>query len=129
VADIFLAYSRANKRKAGQFTANFEKAGFSVFVDTNTPTGENWREHIEKQLSECKVLVVLWSKSSVKSNYVKEEADVAKSEGKLIPVMITKCKIPYGFRSYQTANLTNWKGDPEAQSWKRLLMDIKNRIG
>ncbi|MBC8351546.1 MAG: toll/interleukin-1 receptor domain-containing protein [Planctomycetes bacterium] len=127
MADIFLAYSRANSQKADQFRAAFKKEGYSVFVDVNTPTGARWREHIETQLNACDVLVVLWSKTSVKSDYVKEEADVAKDSKKLFPVMITKCDLPYGFRSYQTLDLTSWRGDLNAPQWRRLIEDIRSR--
>ena len=128
MADIFLAYSRANSKKADKFRDAFEKEGFSVFVDINTPIGERWREHIEKQLNACAVLVVLWSKTSVKSDYVKEEADIAKDRQKLFPVMITKCELPYGFRSYQTLDMTSWRDDSNAPQWKRLIEDIRRRI-
>lgn len=128
MADIFLAYSRANSKKAGQFREAFEKEGFSVFVDVDMPAGVRWREHIEKQLNSCSVLVVLWSKTSVKSDYVKEEADIAKDRQKLFPVMITKCELPYGFRSFQTIDLTSWRADPNAPQWKRLIKDIRHRI-
>ena len=128
MADIFLAYSRSNWKKADKFRDAFKKIGFSVFVDIDTPTGERWREHIENQLNACSVLVVLWSKSSVKSDYVKEEADVAKDHGKLVPVMVTKCELPYGFRSYQTLDLTSWRGDTNTPKWRRLIEDIQRRI-
>ena len=128
MADIFLAHSRANAKKAAQFMAAFEKEGFSVFIDTNTPTGERWREHIERQLEVCLVVVVLWSKTAVKSDYVKEEADVAKGSNKLFPVMITKCDLPYGFRGHQTLNLTSWRGDTNAPRWKRLIADMQRRM-
>ena len=128
MADIFLAYSRANSKKANQFREALEKEGFSVFVDINVPTGARWREHIEKQLDACAVLIVLWSKTSVKSDYVKEEADVAKDHKKLFPVMITNCELPFGFRGYQTLNLTSWRGDSNAPQWKGLLENIRRRI-
>lgn len=128
MSDIFLAYSRANSKKADQFRVAFEQEGFSVFVDINVPAGERWREHIENQLDACSVLVVLWSKTSVKSDYVKEEADVAKDLQKLIPVMITKCELPYGFRAFQTLNLTSWRGDSNAPQWKRLIEDIRHKF-
>lgn len=128
MADIFLAYSRANSKKADKFRGGLEKEGFSVFVDINTPIGERWPEHIEKQLNACAVLVVLWSKTSVKSDYVKEEAYVAKDSKKLFPIMITKCELPYGFRSYQTLDMTSWRGDSNAPQWKRLIEDIRPKI-
>ncbi len=128
MADIFLAHSRANAKKAAQFMKAFEQEGFSVFVDANTPTGERWREHIEKQLADCLVVVVLWSKTAVKSDYVKEEAEVAKTSNKLFPVMITPCDLPYGFRGHQTLNLTSWRGDTRAPLWKRLMADMRRRV-
>ena len=128
MADIFLAYSRANSKKAAAFKAAFEAEGLTVFDDQSIPTGADWRRHIEDQLAACALLVVLWSKSSVKSNYVKEEADVAKAAGKLFPVMITRCEIPYGFRSYQTKSLTAWRGDRNAPLWVGFVREIRGRL-
>jgi hypothetical protein len=55
--------------------------------------------------------------------------DVAKSRRKLFPVMITKCELPYGFRGYQTIDLTLWRGDSNAPMWKRLIKDIRRKFG
>ena len=128
MADIFLAYSRSNSRKANKFRLALENQNYNVFVDVNVPIGERWREHIEKQLRDCKILIVLWSKSSVKSDYVKEEAEIAKKKNKLYPVMITKCDIPYGFGGIQTLDLSSWNGDTNSPKWKSLLDGIKRRL-
>ena len=128
MADIFLAYSSANSKKAEKFKSAFEAEGLSVFDDQSIPTGQDWRRHIEDQLSSCQILVVLWSKTAVESNYVKEEADVAKEHNKLFPVMITKCAIPYGFRTYQTKNLISWRGDRNDTLWQSFMKDIRGTV-
>ncbi len=128
MADIFLAYSRANASKAGQVQACLEGAGFSVFVDTSTPPGENWRRHVEAQLASCALLMVLWSKTSVNSDYVIEEADVGKSQGKLFPVTITPCELPYGFRNYQAYNLVGWSRDCAKPKMAKLLGLVRDRL-
>jgi len=128
MADIFLAYSRRNSKKAASFKGAFSAEGISVFDDSTIPTGANWRKHIEKQLRECRLLVVLWSRSSVESDYVKEEADMAKDQKKLFPIMITKCELPYGFRSFQAKDMTRWRGDRGSRLWAEVIGGINAKL-
>ena len=125
MADIFLAYSRPNKKKAASFKKAFTAEGLTVFDDQSIPTGADWRRHIQTQLAACRLVVVFWSRTSVKSNFVTEEADSAKAKGKLFPLMITECEIPYGFRSYQTKKLTAWRGARDSPVWVELMAEIR----
>ena len=59
--------------------------------------------------------------SGVKQRFGKESE-------KLIPLMITECKIPYGFRSYQTKSMTSWRGARDSPLWAELMAEIKERL-
>ena len=62
-------------------------------------------------LREAKAVVVLWSKHSVDSRWVRAEATQADRHGTLVPVMIEPCKRPIMFELTHTADLSHWKGD------------------
>jgi hypothetical protein len=69
---------------------------------------KRWRETIGRELSEARCVIVLWSKTSIDSSWVQEEADDARRRGVLVPVLIDKVIPPIGFRSVQAADLADW---------------------
>ena len=61
--------------------------------------GQVFREEIERRIGEARHVIVLWSETSVKSHFVLDEAGDAAQQGKLVPVRIDGCKLPYGSAS------------------------------
>jgi molecular chaperone DnaJ len=57
---------------------------------------------IEEEINAAGRVVVLWSKTSVDSTWVLDEANLAKELGKLVPVAIDDCAAPLGFRYLHT---------------------------
>jgi hypothetical protein len=49
--------------------------------DTDRKT---WRNVLEQVLQNMRCMVVLWSANSIKSEWVKEEAEEGKTQGKLV---------------------------------------------
>ena len=62
--------------------------GLDVFWDQAVPPGQDWDGWIRSKLSRARVVVVLWSKTSVASPNVRHEAMIARDAGKLVPVLI-----------------------------------------
>ena len=54
-------------------------------------------------MREAKAVVVLWSKKSVVSRWVRAEATLADRNRTLVPVMIEACERPIMFELTQTA--------------------------
>jgi hypothetical protein len=77
------------------------------------------------------VVVILgsWSKASIKSDWVQEEADDAKQRGILVPIRIEDVKPPIGFGSIQAADLLNWNAEEPTEAFRGLIVDITERIG
>ncbi len=95
--DIFLSYSREDQAIARRFAEGFEREGFSVWWDQTLRSGEAYDKVTEKALEEARAVVVLWSKTSVDSRWVRSEATQADRYGTLVPVMIEPCKLPIMF--------------------------------
>jgi hypothetical protein len=72
------------------------------------------------------LLVVLWSKTSIKSDWVREEAEHAKQRGVLVPILIDNVLPPIGFRTIQAADLVGWGA---TESFRSLISDIAGLIG
>ena len=124
MADVFISYARKDLERVRPLVSAIEGAGYSVFWDRKTPAGMTWRQFIGKALDEAKSVIVVWSESSITSDWVLEEADDGKERGILIPVQLDDVRPPLGFRSVQHENLREWDGDPEHSRAKNLLRSI-----
>jgi TIR domain len=89
VADVFISYSHEDKSAAREFATYLEAQGYSVWWDKNLKAGEDFQLEIHKQIWPAKAVIVLWSKSSVKSTFVRAEAAAAQRENKLIPLKLS----------------------------------------
>lgn len=97
MADIFLSYSREDHTRAAEIAKALNAAGYEVFWDVEIPPGKSWADILEEKLAVCKAAVVLWSRVSTASKWVREEARLAHDRGKLIPVQIDELPPPFGF--------------------------------
>jgi TolB-like protein len=123
--DIFLSYSRDDQATARRFAEGFERAGFTVWWDATLDAGQAYDEVTEKALQEAKAVVVLWSKTSAASRWVRAEATQAIENQTLVPVMIEACKRPIMFELTHTADLSHWRGDPNDKAWQSYLAGLR----
>ncbi len=111
MSDIFISYAREDRDKAKVLAELFQQQGWSVWWDRNIPPGRSFDEVIEEALGAAKCVVVLWSKNSASSDWVKGEAAEALQRKILVPVRIGSANVPLEFRRLQTVDLSDWKGD------------------
>ena len=74
-----------------------EEKGWSVWWDPKLRAGEHFDDVIEQALKDAKCVIVMWSKLSVNSRYVKDEANYALKRKKLIPIAIAMQIQPTSF--------------------------------
>jgi TolB-like protein/Tfp pilus assembly protein PilF len=126
--DIFLSYNRNDQAVARRFAEGFEREGFTVWWDQTLRSGEAYDKVTEKALEDAKAVVVLWSRTSVDSRWVRAEATQADRNGTLVPVMIEACKRPIMFELTHTADLIGWKGDPGNLAWQAYVADVRQFV-
>jgi TPR repeat protein len=129
MSDIFISYAREDQPWAEMLAQTLAARGWSTFWDRTIPIGKTWRETIGSELDGARCVIVLWSKTSIESGWVQEEADDAKRRGVLVPILIDNVQPPIGFRSIQAAHLENWDGTQPTQAFHRLIADIAALIG
>jgi hypothetical protein len=78
MSDIFISYASDDRPRAETFAHTLEGRGWSTFWDRTIPIGKTWRETIGRELNGARCVIVLWSKTSIQSSWVQEEADDAK---------------------------------------------------
>jgi TIR domain-containing protein len=129
MADIFISYARADREIAKVFADAFAAEGWSLWWDPEISYGTQFDKVIEQEISRAKCVVVLWSKRSVESPWVRTEASDGNQRSMLVPIRIeVDAKEPLEFRKVQTAELAGWGGDRENPTYQKLLRDIDRVI-
>jgi hypothetical protein len=129
--DIFISYASVDRPKAQQIAAALERQGWSVWWDREILPGDRFSQIIEEKLETAKCMLVLWSKTSVMSDWVEAEAAEGKRRGILVPALIDDTDpalIPLEFRRFETAQLGNWEGSSTHEEFALLLRAIKRRL-
>jgi formylglycine-generating enzyme required for sulfatase activity len=129
MTDIFLSYASADRERIRPLAIMLEQQGWSVWWDRKIPPGKTYDQVIEQALDGARCVVVVWSQTSVQSEWVKVEADEGMSRKVLVPVLIEEAKIPLAFRRIQAARLVNWNGDSSHPELTMLFESIKAIIG
>ena len=129
MSDIFISYSSEERHRVLPLINALEKTGWSVFWDRTIPAGKTWRQVIGAEIRTCRSVVVAWTKSSVTSEWVLEEAETGKRRQILIPVLLDEVEPPFGFGTIQAANLAAWDGACSSPAFTRLVGDIAAILG
>jgi hypothetical protein len=129
VADIFISYASEDRGPAGRLAAALESCGWSVWWDRHIVAGQAFDEAIERELERARCAVVLWSRHSIVSEWVKNEAAAAAERGVLVPAQIEQVKLPLEFRRRQTADLTGWDGDAGHEGFRTLCGGVAAKAG
>jgi hypothetical protein len=128
MADVFLSYSHKDTDIVRDLVKFVEAEGFSVWWDHTIPPGKTWDDVIARGIREAKACVIVWSPDSVVSDWVKEEATLAKEGGKYLPIQVGTEQPPMGFRRIQAANLSQWHGNAQDPQWRLLMREIANLV-
>ena len=128
MASIFLSYAREDRDFAKKLAHVLESAGHSVWWDSRIGGGEEFSAEIEAELDRSDIVVVAWSKESVKSRWVRDEAAVGGDRGLLVPVSVDGSLPAMGFRQFHTLDLTGWKGSGRDERTAELLSSVERRL-
>src|SRR5262249_18195 len=102
MSDIFISYASEDRAEAAELAKLLEGRGYTVWWDWNLTGGTQYRETIASELRKARKVIVLWSRHSIGSSFVLDEAQEAKDERKLIPISIDNSQPPLGFRDIHT---------------------------
>jgi methyl-accepting chemotaxis protein len=122
---VFISYTRGDMDFVERVGSILEKKGMNVFIDRKLKTGEDFREKLVEQLGSSDVVITFWSKSSIKSRWVIDEAEVSLAQGMLVPVLIDGTLPPFGFGDINAVDLSEWDDTDTDPAILKLLEAIE----
>lgn len=129
MADVFISYRKADRAKAQALADALKIENLDVWWDAGLETGQTFDEKIQSVLEQAKAVIVIWSKESVKSEWVRAESSIGRERGVLVPVMIHDVNIPVPFNLIQTADLVGWNGDRSHPAYLDVVKQVKALAG
>ncbi len=125
---LFVSYAAEDRETARLLAEALTARGHRVWWDRLIAGGALWGDEIERAIAGARAVIVLWSPSSVRSNFVRAEARSAAERDVLIPALIEPCEPPMPFGEYQTLDLTAWRSAPDGAALD-VLHDALQQVG
>ncbi len=128
MTDIFVSYCHKDEERVRPIVEELEKRGWSVFWDMHIPAAQTWHNYIGNALNTSRCVVVVWSRDSIISESVIEEAVIAKKRGVLVPLRLDDIELPLGFSLIQSPNISDWKNRSAHPVFQQLVAAIESTI-
>jgi endonuclease G len=126
--DIFLSYTHIDRQRARPIVELLESEGWTVWWDRGIEPGMAWQPELEIELANCRAVIVLWSKHSVKSKWVHHEAQAGLAKGALVPILLDPNQFPDDFAHVQATDLSGWKGETHLDEVEALLRRLAKLV-
>ena len=122
--DIFVSYSRGDQSEVLPIIHLLEQAGYNVWWDGLLEAGSVFLHTTEQALEEASAILVVWTKTSVNSNWVRDEATSGRDRGRLVPITTDGSVPPLGFRQFQVIDFSKWRGQADVPEFQNVLNAI-----
>ena len=128
MSEIFISYARSTQAAALRFADALRAGGYAVWRDDELPPHRPYADVIEERLEAAKAVLVIWSADAVKSDWVRAEADVARTAGKLVQLSLDRAVPPMPFNQIQCDDLSGWNGDLAAPVWRKVEASLAHLV-
>jgi TolB-like protein/Tfp pilus assembly protein PilF len=118
---LFFSYSRTDQKAALPMIRALERQGYHVWWDGLLEGGDNFLPTTEAALQKADAVVVLWSKTSIDSHWVRDEATVGRDRRRLVPLSMDGSLPPLGFRQFQVIDVSKWSGKSDPNGVMRRI--------
>jgi TolB-like protein/Flp pilus assembly protein TadD len=129
VPTLFLSYAHEDQAHAKRLAAALRRAGHTVWWDTLIEGGTRYARTIAEALAAADVIIVLWSRQSVQSDWVCDEAAHGRERHRLVPLSLDGTPAPLGFRQIQTVDVSRWNGRANAPQFTAVRRAIAASLG
>jgi adenylate cyclase len=129
MATVFVSYARHDEPIAELVAGALRAEGYTVWRDVELPAHRAYAEVIEERLKGAKAVVVLWSTESARSQWVRAEADYARTAGSLVQATLDGTIPPLPFNQIQCADLQGWNRDTDCTGWRKVRASVEALAG
>lgn len=129
MTDVFLSYAHEDRSIVAELVKLLRSQNMDVWWDRAISVGRDLNSIIDAKLAESRAVVVVWSRSSVRSMWVRGEAADALEAGKLVPIAIEPVRYPIPFTMCETAELHGWPDIAAEEALHRFLQALNAMIG
>ncbi len=126
---VFLSYAHQDRVQAQRLAAALAGRGYTVWWDALIEGGAQFARSIRDALEAADAVIVLWSRDSIESDWVCDEAAQGRDRRRLVPLSLDSSLPPLGFRQYQTIDLASWRGRPNAPQIEAVDRAVAQAIG
>jgi adenylate cyclase len=129
MSHVFISYARTDEDLAREIADELRGAGYEVWRDDELPAHRSYAEVIEERIKGAAAVVVLWSAEAAKSQWVRAEADTARSALTLVQVTLDGTIPPLPFNQIQCADLKGWDRQRSTPGWRKLAASVEALAG
>ena len=122
--NVFVSYAHEDRARAVELIHALSQSGLQVWWDGLIVAGTEFASTTEQALEAAGAVIVLWSRPSAISHWVRDEATRGRDRGCLVPVSLDGSEPPIGFRQYQFISLANWHGRIDASEIRSLVYAV-----
>ena len=128
--NIFISYAQSTEAGARKIGEALRALDYGVWRNDDLPA--NWGDYagvVEERLKAAKAVVVVWSADAVESQWVRAEAELARTAGTLVQLSLDGAVPPQPFDGIECAHLAGWSGDLDAPGWRNVVASIAGKLG
>src|SRR3954449_10247889 len=125
MAHVFISYARSDEQLASLIADSLLEDGFEIWRDDELPAHRAYADVIEERVKGAAAVVVLWSAEAAKSQWVRAEADTARSAQTLVQATIDGSVPPLPFNQIQCADLQQWDRKASSPGWTKLMSSVE----
>ncbi len=126
---LFLSYAHNDHAQAQRLARALERCGYTVWWDALIEGGTRYATTINEALEAADAVVVLWSKQSIQSDWVRDEAALGRERQRLVPLSLDGSRPPLGFRQIQVIDISGWRGRADAPQIDAIRRAIASALG
>ncbi len=128
MADVFVSYARSDKVRVAPLVAAIEANGWTVWWDPEISPGQEFDRQIARELKSATAILVVWTRNSVESRWVRGEAREGAERGILIPIRFDHAELPIDVRTLHTTDFDDWREDSRSSQAQEVMRALGTMI-
>lgn len=126
---VFVSYSREDQKQVLPIIQLLQSEGYHVWWDGLLEGGERFSNITHQALENARAVVVFWSKTSIVSHWVHDEATRGRDRKCLVPLSLDGSEPPLGFRQFQVIDISKARIRPNAPEMQKMLRAVAHLRG